>query len=61
LLHVSPWIVDAAMVAAAVFVFWLAARFERRGAGPVTAEQAVAGADGTSATYPSSPLSITSP
>jgi uncharacterized protein len=61
LLHVSPWIVDAAMVAAAVFVFWLAARFERRGAGPVTAEQAVAGADGASATSPSSPLSITSP
>jgi uncharacterized protein len=61
LLHVSPWIVDAAMVAAAVSVFWLAARFERRGAGPVTAEQAVAGADGASATSPSSPLSITSP
>lgn len=46
LLHVSPWVVDVAMVAAAVFVFWLAARFERRGKGPVTAEQAVAGAEG---------------
>jgi uncharacterized protein len=61
LLHVSPWIVDAAMVAAAVFVFWLAARFERRGAGPVTAEQAVAGADAPSAAgASSSSLSMTS-
>ncbi|MBK6005203.1 YeeE/YedE family protein [Ramlibacter ginsenosidimutans] len=62
LLHVSPWVVDAAMVAAAVFVFWLAARFERRGAGPVTAEQAVAGAQATSAAgASSSSLSMTSP
>lgn len=44
LLHVSPWLVDAGMIAAAVLVFWLAARFERSGTGPVTAEQAVAGA-----------------
>jgi uncharacterized protein len=44
LLHVSPWLVDVAMVAAAVLVFWLAGRFERRGAGPVSATQAVAGA-----------------
>jgi uncharacterized protein len=60
LLQVSPWIVDAGMVAAAVFVFWLAARFERRGAGPVTAEQAVAGADAASAGSVSSSLSMTS-
>ena len=61
LLHVSPWVVDAAMVAAAVFVFWLAARFERRGTGPVTAEQAVAGAQATSAAgASSSSLSMTS-
>lgn len=61
LLHLSPWIVDAAMVAAAVFVFWLAARFERRGAGPVTAEQAVAGADAPAAAgASSSSLSMTS-
>jgi hypothetical protein len=62
---VSPWIVDAGMVAAAVFVFWVAARFERRGAGPVTAEQAVAGADAASAagasSSSSSSLSMTSP
>ena len=37
LLHVSPWVADVGMVAAAVFVFWLAARFERRGSGIVTA------------------------
>ena len=44
-LHVSPWVVDAGMVAAAIGVFWLAARFERRGSGPVTADQALAGSD----------------
>lgn len=55
LLHVSPWIVDAGLIAAAVFVFWLAGRFERRGSGPVSAEQAVAGAEATTA--PSTSLS----
>jgi len=45
LLHVPAWAIDLAMAAAAVFIFWLAGRFERRGAGPVTAQQAVAGAD----------------
>lgn len=45
LLHVPAWVVDACMVAAAVFVFWLAARFERRGRGPVTAGQALAGGE----------------
>lgn len=42
LLHLPAWVVDLGMVAAAVLVFWVAARFERRGAGPVTAEQALA-------------------
>lgn len=45
LLHVPAWVVDVGMVAAAVFVFWLAARFERRGTGPVSAEQALSGGD----------------
>lgn len=45
LLHMPAWGVDVAMVAAAVLVFWLAARFERRGGGPVTAQQAVRGAE----------------
>lgn len=54
LLHVSPWVIDAAMALAAVGVFWLAARFERAGAGPVTAEEAVVGADTQPA--PMSPL-----
>jgi uncharacterized protein len=61
-LHISPWLVDLAMVAAALFVFWLAARFERRGAGPVTAPQAVAGAepaDAGAVTPPSTPLKAT--
>jgi uncharacterized protein len=44
-LHVPAWAVDLAMIAAAVLVFWLAGRFERRGAGPVTAQEAVAGAE----------------
>jgi uncharacterized protein len=44
-LHAPAWAVDLAMIAAAVLVFWLAARFERRGAGPVTAQEAVAGAE----------------
>ncbi|KAB0576392.1 transporter [Ideonella dechloratans] len=43
-LHLNPWWVNAALVAAGVAVFWIGARFERRRGGPVTAEQAVAGA-----------------
>jgi uncharacterized protein len=63
LLHVPAWVVDIAMVAAAVGVFWLAARFERRGAGPVTAQQAVAGAEPSAAAtapHSSNPSSATS-
>lgn len=58
LLHVPAWVADVGMVAAAVFVFWLAARFERRGSGIVTAEQAVAGAEPVT---PSSALTSSTP
>jgi len=43
-LHVNAWLVNAVMVAAAVFVFWIGGRFERRLGGPVTAREAVDGA-----------------
>ena len=43
-LGVSPWVILAGMGAALVGVFWLGERFERHSRGPVTAEQAVAGA-----------------
>ncbi|MBI5259237.1 MAG: YeeE/YedE family protein [Burkholderiales bacterium] len=46
-LHLPAWAVDAVLVLAALGVFWLGGRFERRAGGPVTAEQAVAGADAT--------------
>ena len=59
LLHVPAWVVDVAMVAVAMFIFWLAARFERRGAGPVTAQQAVAGAEPAGAGASTSPISST--
>ncbi len=62
LLHAPAWLVDLAMVAAAVIVFWLAGRFERSGAGPVTARQAVAGAEPAAADAPppsSTPLKAT--
>jgi uncharacterized protein len=42
-LGVSAGWVDLALFAAALAVFWAAARFERGRVGPVTAEQAVAG------------------
>lgn len=44
-LHVSAWIVDGAMLLAAVAVFWFGSRMERRLGGPVTAEQAYQGSD----------------
>ena len=43
-LGVSAWLVVATMVAALIGVFWLGQRFERNSRGPVTAEQALAGA-----------------
>jgi hypothetical protein len=43
-LHLPAWLIDAALAAVAVGLFWLGARFERGPVGPVTAEQAVAGA-----------------
>ena len=43
-LGVSPWVILAGLGAALVGVFWLGERFERHSRGPVTAEQAVAGA-----------------
>ncbi len=43
LLHVSPLVIDAALLAMAIAMFFIAARFERKGPGPVSAEQAVAG------------------
>lgn len=61
LLHLPAWVVDLGMVAAAVLVFWLAARFERRGAGPVTAQQALSGAAGAeapAASHPSTPSNV---
>jgi uncharacterized protein len=53
LLHVPAWVVDVAMVGAAVLVFWLAGRFERRGRGPVTAQQAIGGAEDAASSLPS--------
>jgi hypothetical protein len=43
-LGVSPWVILAGLGAALVGVFWMGERFERHSRGPVTAEQAVAGA-----------------
>lgn len=43
-LNVSPWWVVLALSAALVGVFVMGQKFERRSQGPVTAEQAVAGA-----------------
>jgi uncharacterized protein len=59
ILHVPAWVVDLAMVAAAVLVFWLAARFERRGSGPVTAQEAVAGAEPAGAPRSINPTNAT--
>ena len=43
-LNVSPWWVVLALSAALVGVFVMGQKFERRSQGPITAEQAVAGA-----------------
>jgi uncharacterized protein len=42
---VAEWVVLLTMAVALALVFWAGAWFERRSAGPVTAEQAVQGAD----------------
>ena len=44
-LHVSDWLINAVMVAAAVVIFWVGGIFEARAGGPVTAQEAVMGAD----------------
>ncbi|MFA9218675.1 MAG: YeeE/YedE thiosulfate transporter family protein [Sphingomonadaceae bacterium] len=41
---ISPWLVVLVMLVMLVIIFKLAGRFERSGPGPVSAEQAVAGA-----------------
>ncbi|MDE3010362.1 MAG: YeeE/YedE family protein [Pseudomonadota bacterium] len=43
LLRVPPLVIDGVLLAMAVAIFFVAARFERQGPGPVTAQQAVAG------------------
>lgn len=43
-LHTPAWVIDTLLALAAAGVFWLGTRFERGPVGPVTAEQAVAGA-----------------
>jgi uncharacterized protein len=59
ILHVPAWVVDLAMVAAALLVFWVAARFERRGSGPVTAQEAVAGAEPAGPSHSINPTNAT--
>ena len=44
-LHVSDWLINAVMVVAAVVIFWVGGVFESRSGGPITAEEAVTGAD----------------
>ncbi len=43
-LNLPEWLVNLFMIAAAVAVFWIGGRFERRAGGAVTAEQAIEGA-----------------
>lgn len=59
ILHVPAWVVDLAMVAAAVLVFRVATRFERRGGGPVTAQEAVAGAEAAGTPHSITPTNAT--
>lgn len=44
-LHVSDWMINGAMVVAALVIFWVGGIFESRAGGAITAEEAVAGAD----------------
>lgn len=44
-LHVSDWLINGAMVVTALLIFWIGGVFESRVDGPITAEEALLGAD----------------